>query len=445
MNKQDFFKYLRTFLLTILFAFVAIFAVLLTIQYRIYNSPHKTSVENMTIDYYLVGVLIEKNKYWEQKDPTNYFINLKLGVLYELKKDYRSAEIEYKEAIAKAPYDVYAPKYKLALLYLATGRLQEAENIVQNIDERPNKRLIAYKGEIYNRLGDKYYNKGDYETAGLEYQKSLFYYSKINSDQVDSVKDSLASSYVYLADKQVASLQIQDAIESLKMALTIINAPIIKYKLGLLLMKDHPDLAYKYFQEVFTKEPSIIDYDTYYRFLSALASEADMKGDTALADLYQYKIKQLKDYYASNILSVEDIATEAETGSIKYSGWSKKYNINLEFKLKNISEYPMKSLFIDVVFKDGKTKIDEYTKQIADDKSQLKAFAFTPIISLRSKLDKTDEDKFPKVITADIYVSKAEDSYKIFLKQVKIVEKTRPKEIKFKSFSLKSNFLPLPF
>lgn len=422
MNKTNLIGYFKTFLFSLLAVVICVFIMLGVIQHQIFTEETAKQVDNITVDYYLIGILIEKNKYLEAKDPNNYIINLKLGMLYEVKKDYKNSELEYKKSIQKAPYDEYKPQYRLALLYIKLNRLEEAENIIQDLDEQPNKDLIAFKGTVYNKLGDAYYNQSNYEDAGAEYQKALFYFSKIKTPQTEIVKKSLVSSYVYLADQKVQGMQISDAIDALQTALSFVNAPILKYKLAILYMKDSPNLAYQYFDEVFSKEPSIIDYKTYYEFLSTLAAEADLEGDYAKGDLYQYKIKKLKGYYQSNLLSLDDISIEAESDNLKLNSWTNKYNISLEFKLKNISEYDIKSLYLDVVFKDGNKVINEYQQKIADTNSVLKAFAYSPLISLHTDEKSNSNDIHPKKLTAEIYVSKTEKSYKILLKRVNFIE-----------------------
>lgn len=434
MNRQVIFEYLRTFVITIMAIFVSIVIFLAVIQHQVFEEETIKHAQDETIDYYLVAMLIEKNKYLESQFPKNYTINLKLGILYDIEKDYKNAEIQFKQAILKAPYDEYRPKYKLACFYIKLNRLDEAENIIDGIKEAPNRQLIEYKGDVYNKLGDKYYDHGDYENAGLEYQKSLFYYQKINFNGIQSVRSSLASSYVYLADQKIKNMQIPDAINSLQEALAIVNAPILKYKLALLFMETKPDLAYSYFQEVFEKEPSLINYDTYYKFLTAMAAVADGHADTAKADLYRFKIKKLKEYYKSNILSVEDLSVEATDGKINFNPWSKKYNISIQFKLKNISEYNMNSLYVGVLLKDKNKDIDQYFNQMADKRTPFKANAFSPTISFKASINQTKDDAYPKEITALIFASKTENSYKVFLKKVKISEQTKHKPHTIKLF-----------
>ena len=115
---ETFFEYLKTIALSILAMIIAMVIFLVIVQHNVYNDAAQKDAEDDTIEYYLIGILIEKNKYLERQYPKNYKINLKLGILYEINKDYTDSEAEYKIAISKAPYDQYKPVYKLAILYI---------------------------------------------------------------------------------------------------------------------------------------------------------------------------------------------------------------------------------------------------------------------------------------------------------------------------------------
>lgn len=421
-NTNTFFKYLKTFSLTLIAVFVAIIIFLGLIQYQVFNEESNKAIKEDAIDYYMVGILIEKNQYLEAQYPKDYKINLRLAALYEVKKNYKEAEAEYKKAQLKAPFGEFKPQYKLALLYLKFNNLDEAQALMDSIAEKPDKRLILYKGNIYNKLGDKYYNIADYENAAEKYEKALFYYKIIKSNQITTVRNNIASAYVYLAEDKVKHLQIDDAIDSLQDAYLLVNAPILRYKLAILYTVTNPELAYQYFEDVFKKEPSLINYDEYYKFLSDRALVADANDDTAKAELYRFKIKKLKEYYESNILSIEDLQVEDAQGAVKLNRWTRKYNINLEIKLKNVSNYNINSLFLQTVFTDGNETVGDFTQQIVDNKSVLKAGETGPFIGIRTIKKQTDEDQYPKEITVNIYASKTETSYKMLLKTISIKE-----------------------
>jgi len=419
---ETFFEYLKTIALSILAMIIAMVIFLVIVQHNVYNDAAQKDAEDDTIEYYLIGILIEKNKYLERQYPKNYKINLKLGILYEINKDYTDSEAEYKIAISKAPYDQYKPVYKLAILYIKQNKLDKAQKLIDDIDDKPDKNLIADKAEIYFGIGEKYYNIGDYLTAIDKYQKSLFYYERIHSYKTEDVKHSLASAYVYLAEGDVKELKIEEAISSLLTANSLVDAPIIKYKLALLLIKDDPDAAYKYFEEVLKKEPGIVNFDVYYNFLMSLSKAADDAGNIAESELYSYKAKKFKEFFQKNILSVGDIRIEMAEGKMTTGRWSKKRNLNLKFQLKNTAANNLNSLFIHVTFKDGSETITEYSDQIIDENSPIKAGSIGPTININAVEKRTEIDKIPKPLTAELYVSKTENSYKIYLITVPIKE-----------------------
>lgn len=428
INQEDFFEYLRTIGITLLVIFLSIIALLFVIKHRIYEKNVQSQAEE-TIDYELIDVMLEKNKNQEMKDPADYKINIKLGTLYEIKKDYNKAELEYEKAINKAPSVEFKPKYKLALLYLHENKAEKAEEVINKITDYNDKKLVKYKAEVYEKLGDFYYNAGDYEDAIDKYELSLFYW-KILSDkkEIKYVNNSLASSYVYLADTYVAQMQPEYAVEALETALTMFDAPILKYKLALLLITEDPEQANEYFEEVFKEAPDLINYETYSNFLSAMADEANACGDTASAQLYQFKQKKVKEFFEKNVLSVDDIIIEEAEGRLKPNNFFRKYNISLYAKLKNVSKNRIDSLFVQIVFKDKNEIIGDYTKQVVEKKLPLYPNNYSPLISLRVSEPMNFRDVHPKTVTAEIYASKTADSLKLHLTTVGIQEKMKPKK-----------------
>lgn len=416
------FSYLKTFILTIIAIFVTLAIVFAFAQYNAYNNIINTRIQDDKIEYYLIGMLIDKNKYLEEKYPKNYKINLKLGILYEIAQNYISSEQQYKMAMAKAPFDEFQPTYKLANLYIRLTRTSEAEELMAKIQERADKSLIKYKGEIYNKLGDYFYNCGNYRTAIEKYEKALFYYKILKAKEIKNLNNSMASAYVYLADEEVYNMKIQDAVETLKAAISIIDAPILKYKLALLLTQKDPELAYKYFEEVFKKEPSIISYDFYEQFLLHRADEALAQGKKSESDLMQYRAKKFKEYYQNNILSVDDVSIEYCKGNITYDKWKKKYTVNLEMQLKNTSLRNLDSLFIQIIFREENKEITDYFEQIIDKNSVLKTGSLSPVINIQMSKKEFNRDDKRKTMIAEVYVSKLSNSYKLYLTTIPIQE-----------------------
>lgn len=435
MNRKIFFEYFRTFFLTVLATIVVVFIIFALMVHQISSEETiRKQAEDKTLDLQMIGLLIEKNKYLLEQHPENYRIDSKLGFLYETTKDYQNAELEYRAAVSKVPYHEFKPYYDLATFYIKRGKLEEAQSLIDNLGEKPNKKLVMYKAQIYEQLGDKYYDNGDYYEAALKYQKSLNYYGvvKVKENIEKKLRGNLASSYVYLADQKVTEMDVDEAIAYLNMAKSIINAPIITYKLGLLMTTTNPELANKYFEEVFEKEPSLINYDEYYKLLSILEKNAEIGEygeNSSEAELYKFKIKKIKKYYSENLLSVADIDIMQPEGEIMINKWFKKYKMNFSFSLKNISKYNINSLYLNVVFKDGNEVLESFSKQIIDNLTPLKSGAEIPTISIETSARSIAQD-FPEEITVLVYASKKEDSLQLLLQEFTIKQKPAKKKPK---------------
>lgn len=439
MTKKDtFFEYFKTVVLTLLIMFFILLVMLFFIQRDVYEQKDREAASDEAVEYYLIGVLIDKNNYLQQLYPKNYKINFRLGILYEIYKDYKNAETNYKLAITKAPYEEYAPQYKLANLYILTNRLDEAQKLMDNISEKPDKKLIGYKADIYYKLGDKDYNSGDYADAIVKYEKSLSYYKVIKSDKIKMVENGIASAYVYLADEYIQNMQIEEAVNALVIANSIVNATILKYKLALLISVSNPMLAYQYFEEVFQKEPAIMSFSEYYNFLQGLADDAAIEGNNSQAELYRIKARKFKDYYENNILSVQDVSIEYADGEMILNRLFKKYNIEVEFRLKNSSDKDLRSLYLEVIFKDKGIIFDKYIQRVVIPEEPLVAGSSSPLIVIKTTKPQSfkngAEDK--QQVTAEIYTSKTLSSYKLLLatidvNQVRKSKKRHPFDFKF--------------
>ncbi len=436
MNKNNnILGYFKTILWTLAATFIFVVINLLVIEYQVgKEQPLKEAQDK--IEESSIQVLMAKNEYLETINPKDYRVNLRLGKLYEIKNDYVKAEEQYKKSIMKVPFGEYKPKYYLALLYIMQNRLDEAKELIDKISEHPDKKLIKYKAEVHEKLGDAYFNLNNFDEASFEYSKSLFYYRSLKSKKIKRVEGSLASAYMYFADEKVLDMQIDEAISYLEMAKNLVNSPIIKYKLAVLLTNDNPARAYQYYDEVFKEAPEIINFPAYNKFLNDLAQQAQDVGEYAEADLYNYKIKKLKQYFSDKILCFDDLVIENPKGFFTLNFWKNKYHIRFNCKLKNVSTFDIKSLYVEIVFETKDKEIYAYSHQLFDDKSILKAGNLSPLISINTYPKIQEDDAIPSEITAKIYVSKLETSSKIFLKEITIGKKPKRK-IVFKLFRLK--------
>lgn len=432
------FTYLKTIVITIIVAFVLVLALVTYIEHQVDEGQRQLAKKEKDDDS-SIQILILKNQYLESMNPKNYSINLKLGILYELEKDYKAAEVEYLKAIEKVPYGEYKPQYRLALLYIKLNRLDEAQELMDKVGEHPDKKLIKYKAEVYENLGDAYFNLANYEDAAFKYQKSLFYYTSINSKHRHKIEGDLASSYIYLADNKVKDYQIDEAISYLQMSRALIDSPLIKYKLAVLLTNSNPGQAYQYYDEVFKQAPEIINFKAYNMFLTSLAQQAEDVGEDAQADLYDYKLKKLKEYFKEKILCFDDLAIIQPKGFFALNLWRNKYHLNFECKFKNTSSFDVNSLYIELIFRTKYKEIYTYKQQIFDANSTLPAGKTSALIGINSYVKIPRDDEIVNNMTVQVYVSKLEDSSKIFLTEIPIKRRVH-KKLVFRIFHLKFVF-----
>ncbi len=98
-------------------------------------------------------------KVLQELEPDSYEINLRLGWLYYLSKDYSKSELCYKKAIGFEPASVEA-RFGLVLPMSAQGSWNNVLNVYFDIlKQDPNNSIANY------RAASIYYNRKDYTNA----------------------------------------------------------------------------------------------------------------------------------------------------------------------------------------------------------------------------------------------------------------------------------------
>lgn len=406
-NSKD---YLKTFFTTL---FIVVMFVVLNIFYMIHSifNDDGTSKKNgadSVFESYLVDILIDKNVQFSRTYPKNYAVNMRLGVLYSYKKDYIAAEREFKNSIEKAVSTNFAPNYQLAKLYVKTNRLQEAQQVMDKIGEKPNKRLIKYKGDIYTLLGDAYYDDGYYALSVIKYDKAMSYYEVIKDKQKELkiVKDRFVKACIALADKYVEVGKIEEAIMALEKAFELKPKKVIlNYKLGLLYMDEDPYKSYKLLSFVHKKSPLTLNYDVYSDLIYRLADIEEEKGNKTDAQLYRKKAMHYKKFVKNNLLYDKDLFLSLDKFDIHTDIAAEEYIINVQFTLQNNSSLDIENLSVRAVFKDGDKVVQTYTQKIFDETRIFEAGSVTPPILISASESYIDNNKQDD-ITVDIYAYK---------------------------------------
>ncbi len=404
-NARDYWK---TFFTTL---FIVVMFVVLNIFYMIHTilngdaNPRKTNVDAV-FESYLVDILIDKNNQFAKTYPKNYAVNMRLGILYSYKKDYISAEKEFKNSIEKSLSYDYAPSYQLAKLYVKMDRLQEAQEIMDKIGEKPNKKLIRFKGDIYTLLGDSYFNQGYYALAAIKYDKAMSYYDVIKFKDEKVVKERFVNSCIALADKFVEIGKIDEAIMTLEKAYELKpNLISINYKLGLLYIDNDPYKAYDLLSFVHKKSPQSMNYDVYFDLINKLANIEDSKGNPTEAELYRKRAKYYQTFVKNNLLYDKDLFISVNKIDVNTDIAAQEYIMNVQFTLQNNSSLDIENLSIKAVFKDGDKVIQTLTQKIFDETRVFEAGTVTPPISISASESYNGTNKNDN-LSVDIYAYK---------------------------------------
>ena len=399
--------YIKTFFTTL---FIVLMFGIFNICYMIYGifnndtNPKKQNIDS-TFEAYLVDILIDKNKEIAARNPKNYAVNMRLGILYSYKRDYLNAEKEFKNSIEKAVAYDYTPSYQLAKLYVKTDRLKEAQEEMDKIGDKPIKRLLRFKGDIYNLLGDSYYNQGYYALSVIKYEKAMKYYDAIQEKLLNSAKENYVKAYTALGDKYVEVGKIDEAIMSLNNAYELKPKDVnLNYKLGLLHVNKNPELAQNYLAYVQKKNPQALNYDLYFDLLNKLADIETQKGNVTNGELYRKKALQYQKFVKNNLLYEKDLFIDVFKTEIKIDLAAKEYIATLQFNLQNNSGLDIENLTVQAIFKDNGNVIQNFNQKIFDEVKTFKAGQVTtPIVVSASEPYKNNQSGS---ITVDIYAYK---------------------------------------
>lgn len=362
--------YLKTFFTTL---FIVMMFVVLNIFYmihNIFNTDINTKKQNIdsVFEAYLVDILIDKNNDLLKQFPKNYALDMRLGILYSYKKDYGNAEKSFKNSIEKAMGYDYTPSYQLAKLYVKIGRLQDAQSVMDKINEKPNKRLIRFKGDIYSLLGDAYYNQGYIALSVMKYEKAMSYYDVINKKYTNQAKEKYIQACKQLADKYVEVGKVDEAIMTLENAYDLDSKDImLNYKLGILYIDNNISKAYDLLTYVQKKEPQKMNYDVYFELLNKLSENELKQGNETNAELYRKKALQYRRFVKNNLLYNNDLFIDVTKSEIKPDYAAQEYIVTLQFNLQNNSGLDIDNLTINAIFKDNGKIIQNYNQKVFDD------------------------------------------------------------------------------
>lgn len=413
MNKRkkiDIYPYIQTILWAIFLACLFSGGVIYYAQYDVMNNAYSRYNDRALKDYIKNTVIIQ-NEDIEFNHPDDYRIDIHLGYLYNVIKEYDRAEEYYLKAIQKAPEGIYRPVYELASFYIERGRYDEAKAILMTFPQVPQTPIIKYQSYLYRKLGDAFNKRGQYGYALNEYEKSLEYWKKLKRPEktyTREVNDCIYDTANKLADLCINNNKVHEGIMYLNMAEKSKPRDFnVQYKLALATAETEPERSYKYFKKLFKEDPTKVDYVAYYNVIQTLIYQYELEGDDINVKLYQFRAQHLMEQVENSLIYSRDVDFRITNISLYKIG--NQFKVLLKYNLQNISQNPIKQLNMEVVYKYDGDVYETYEENLLENGhylftgNSIKDATIVP--KVYKKYNKTDLSK----LSAEIYLYKYPD------------------------------------
>ena len=420
------FEYFRTILISLLVAFI--FTTILSIHARneMIKNIYVSADEQKKADKQLAEQFIKThtNLLVDLKDK-KYSVCMQVGELYETIDDYQKAQIAFESAIEKAKPGDYRAYEKLILILINQEKFDDAEKILTEMKDYPDKKLIKLKTRSYIIMGDKYYSIGKFLSAAKKYEKAEFYYGKFKKYDkkiANSIKKRIENSYIKSADEIVKMGYNSDAVRYLKkVEKTNPDNLKVKYKIGIILSDSDPEQAIGYLEPLLNKIPQDIDYGVFCSALMKAANIADLEGRTTKAKYYRHKIHSIDLFIKRKVIYKNDLDIVLSSFQVKKRFFT--YPLKATYKFANTSNSDITYLKADFVLSLSDTPVETITKVIANRKSPLPVGGYD-YNTCNIKFKKTIFTKRElKNYTVKIYAYK-DDKFKTLVAETVIPEKS---------------------
>lgn len=374
-KKQIVLEYLRT--VAISFSAALIFTLLLSFHARneMIRNYYAKPEEQLKIDEEVARSIVTQSDLTRDLLGKKYTICMQVARLYESIHDYPNAEFAYRIAVNKASLGSFAAHQGLAAMLITQDKFQDANELLDSIEDIQNKKLIKFKTRTYITMGDKYYTMGKYLSAAKSYEKANYYYNKFSKKDniIDKeIKTRIIKAYIQTADVMVNSGHNSDAVRFLKFAENYDSDNFeIKYKLAIIYSDLDPEKSVKYFENLLQETPQYIDYGVYNKALLKSANIAELRGDKTLSKYYRYKIHSVDIFVDRKVVYKNDINVLLE--SIKIRKFLFKYRIKVKYKFCNASNSNIKQLSADFILRQNDNVVEKTTKNIVKKEKTLAA------------------------------------------------------------------------
>ena len=365
--------YIRTAFISFLVG--AFFTVLLSFHARseMIKNLYETKGHSHTLERQIAQEIVSHTDLISSLNDKNYSVCMHVGRIYEAAGELEKAEYAYHLAQLRSPLGVYTAYYKQALILIETGRIKQAEELIESVPDTNSVNLIKFKTRAYMVLGDKQFSQSKFLKSADNYEKSNYYYSRLKK-QDNVVKKSiikrLVNAYIETSYILVKNGSNTDAVRFLKKALEYEpDNYMIKYRLAIIYADLDPIESIKYFEFLLQRHPQEIDYKVYNMALIKAANIEELQGNLTKAKYYRYKNHSIDLFLNKKVIYKENI--ELFIDNIDINKILFRYKIKTKFHVENVSSSDIYSLKADFVLKYKNKKQEVITADIANKKEVL--------------------------------------------------------------------------
>lgn len=373
-------EYIRTIFCAIIVGIIITTGLAINARNEMIKDITFAQEEQNTIDKKHAQEIINQRNLLEDLNTKTYSVCMHIGEIYEAAGDFANAQKAYELAILKLKTKTYKPYQRLIYVLAAQGKFEDANSVLDNINDKNTVALIKFKTRSYITIADKLYSIGKFLSAAKTYERANYYYNKFSKKdkQVENaIHKRIVNSYIQVADIMVKNGLNTDAYKFLKKAEFYDNNNFtIQYKLAIVLSDLDPENAIPYFEKLLEEKPQEIDYDTYNTALIKAANIADLDNRHTQAKYYRYKIKSNDLFVKRKVIYKNDI--EVNFKDFKPRKKLFNYPVKTTYSFLNISNTDIINLKADFILNSNNKKVEEITMDIATKNRPLLTTSLTP-------------------------------------------------------------------
>ena len=354
MNKNSVVNFKELFV-TFFVTSILVFSLCLCVELELlFRTEQSVNNEELSMKNLVEFSTIEQLETYLAKNPSNYFIMLKIASIYEKLYEFGNAEKYFKDALKYSQNSNFS-LYSYAMYCARQGYYGLSTTLAEEIFDL-DKNVFLYKSRIYEQLAISFLKDKQYEAATKAYQIAYKYAKNLRDrDYFNKIKDGYSSSYIDLADYNIENDNVIEAISNLENSLSIKYSDRAMYKLGLINLNIDKFIAEKNISKVFKNNPFMVNPYIYNKLLSDLVNEAKYTKGINSSDFYLVKLNMFKNELAKIYLYKNDILVENSYIGFEKKLFDKNKRYFLVFDIENNTKSRINTLFFQIeLFVDNK-------------------------------------------------------------------------------------------